>query len=130
MSYATGFTMALTFPAQAIGAGDITKVFRPSKGMMVQVVDIQIQATILFTAVTTSAKLQLGILGALTAYANFDTIGALAAGASKAATIDQPSAIVKNIQHPADTDMILTMKAPTGGSPAGTGDVVVKFNEF
>ena len=91
------------------------------------VVDIHVNATVLFTAVTTPAYVRLGIAGDLDKYAELN----LATTASGAA-LNLPASGAYNPSNPNAFSVIdlvgdgasyvtLSVVAPTGGSPAGTG---------
>lgn len=86
--------------------------------------------TIGFTAVTTDAKVSVGTAGSPALFAGPLSMGAIAAPSggksirtSAQSAADRDAAIPNKI--PADTEVVVTVTAPTGGTPAGTGRLFV-----
>lgn len=125
MSYADPVSKAYSFPAIAFGTGS-SQTIRGPKGKTGIVRDIHVSATVLFTAVTTSGRVDVGN-STTAAAAGSLTLGTLAAGGSRSVLDgqDATSALVSGYICPADTDVKVSFVAPTGGSPAGTGTVTV-----
>jgi len=129
--------LRITYSRNAINfATSTSRILRGPKGKRGRVVDAQVSGTTLFTNVTTSGRLQVGVAGsAATLKANLDLdLGALAAGAAinasnqAAAMIGQPGATIPYLA--ADTDFTISFVAPTGGTPAGIGDVDITIDWF
>lgn len=128
MSYDIPARMSLDFD---VAVANLTKTFRLPKGTKGRIGSIIIQSSATYNAVTTGAFFQLGVVGDLARYANV-ALGTLAAGAAlDAATIT--GAIVRtarslaHIELPADTDIVMTFVANTGGTPAGAARATVNF---
>lgn len=112
-----------TFEGHDFGAGDATKRIKAPKGMRARVEDIQADASETFTNVTTEAKVQVGVTGELDKLADYG-LGTLAAGAADAASY-QDGDLKPDALETEDETVLITLKAPTGGTPAGIADVHV-----
>jgi len=117
-------------PASDVGAGAKSMTFYGPKGKKGRVLDMGVQAvTEAFTATTLPAYISVGLTGNVDAYAEEFSMAttAIGPGISLRQTYDKDnlniggSYIVAEI--PADTAVLLTATAPTGGTPAGIGDV-------
>lgn len=130
MSYSQPATIVTyTFPAMNFVSGAGAYAIKAPPGVENGRVDqIHLRATTTFTATTTAAKAQLGISGAAAKYAEVP-LGTLAAGASLSNTKAQRTAAGERIRVE-DGDTLLTLVAPTGGSPAGVADVQVTIAWF
>ena len=100
------------------GAGGGTKEIVGPPGMRGKVVAVLVSnVTETFTNTTTEAKVQAGVSGDLDKFAELGlgttASGAAASGAGKAAVLAD------------DETLLVTMVAPTGGTPAGIADVQV-----
>lgn len=116
-----------TIAAHNFASGDATKRIKPPKGMRGKVVEIFSEATVTFTNVTTEAKVQVGVAGALTRCADFG-LATLAAGTAETAS-HQDGALSEGVI--ADDEVaLITLLAPTGGTPAGTGNIHVVMAWF
>jgi hypothetical protein len=129
--------LRITYSRNAINfATNSSRILRGPKGKRGRVVDIQVSGTTLFTNVTTSGRVQVGVAGsAATLKANADLdLGALAAGAAinasnqNNALVGQPGSAIPYLA--ADTDFTLGFIGPTGGTPAGVGDVDLTIDWF
>lgn len=114
-----------TFGEVDFGNGDSTFAILGPKGREGIVREVHVSSTETFTATTLQGKVQIGTAGKLTDYCNY-SLGTLAAGAGGSGSA--AGAIVKNKQLPADTQALVTCKAPTGGTPAGKGYVSITIN--
>lgn len=125
MSYSNPDRRSYVFPAVAFGTGT-AQSFQGPKGKAGRLVDIHVSCTVLFTAVTTPAYVQVGTAAtpaanaalALGTLAATDAISAKGNGVTTAYTLTTD-------QIAADTQVEVTFVAPTGGTPAGTGTVAV-----
>lgn len=124
------FTLSLTGVNFASGAG--ARKVRLPKGYEARVADIVISGTTLFTAVTTAGLVRLGLVGEAARFAEFSA-GTLAAGETIAATNQAGALKVDSVSRqgiviPKDTDVLINIVAPTGGTPAGVGDIHILFD--
>ena len=144
MSYDTPQEITYDYNAQAFGGGTITRHIQGPKGKRGRVAYILASPTVAFVGTTTPGAVQVGVSGTLTKFANVpmgtagvpapvnvpivasDYVGGLT-GMQMASSTTPPYAYA---YAPADTDIIVTLLAPTGGAPAGTADVVVKVEWF
>ena len=105
-----------------------TRVIRLPRNKAGRIIDIGVYATVLFTNVTTGAKVQVGNGTVANFYGEFGQLGALAAGASSNSS--NIALVGVGVELPANTDITLTFLAPTGGAPAGTGIPNVVFETY
>jgi hypothetical protein len=129
MSYSNPDQRFYHFPNVAFGTSSTQKIRGP-KGKAGRLIATHVSATVLFTAVTTSGRVDIGTAGTANAYQSL-TLGTLAAGAALASDdSNASSSVVTNtlLDLPADTDVMVSFIAPTGGSPAGTATVGVCIN--
>jgi len=122
MSYDDPQSVSHVFGDHVFSAGDATLAIRGPAGKKGRLEEITVSPSVTFNAVTSPAAVQVGITGSLTRNANFP-LGTTAAGAAIAAT-QTANALVDSALE-ADTDIIVTLIAPVGGTPAGTGHVMV-----
>lgn len=124
MSYSLPNRRTYTFPAVAFGSGSAQSIKGP-RGKAGRLVDIHVSCTVLFTAVTTPAYVQVGTASDTDYNANF-ALGTLAAtdSVSLIGSTGSASSLIQPIID-ADTQVEVTFVAPTGGSPAGTGTVSI-----
>lgn len=107
-------------------AGDSLSLRGPA-GKVGKLVHVSVSATETFNAVTTSAKVQVGTAGDVDAYAELD-IGTTADTDCVSEATDTDAIISDAI--PADTQVEVTLVAPTGGTPAGMGYVHIGIEWF
>ena len=112
----------MCFPSKDFSSTDVTYVVRGPNGMRGKLRDIIAPVTVTCAGATTKPKLQVGISGTLTKYADMD-MGVTAADACKRAS--QTSGDIKLVNGleqvlDADTDIYITLKAATGAGAAGT----------
>lgn len=98
------------------GAAGEAMTFRGPKGKQGTIVDINVDAIELFTNTATEAFIRLGSSAAGYEYVNMG-LGTLADGAN--AQLTAVAADLVEAALPADTDIHLTLVAPTGGTPGG-----------
>lgn len=129
MSYSNTDPITYTFPAMNFvsGAGAYT-IKAPPGYENCRLLQIHTRATTTFTATTTAGKVQLGISGTAAKYAEM-SMSTLAAGSSLGNTKAQVTDAGKRIRTE-DGDILLTLVAPTGGTPAGVADVQVTLAWF
>jgi hypothetical protein len=124
-------TYAVRFPGVNFGAGTTSQLLKvPRKCKLARVLDIFVNGTVLFTQVTTPAIVQIGDGTTPDIFASL-VVGALAAGATIGGG-DTLNGVHKSFYLAANYnsgaglhDLTATFVAPTGGSPAGTGDVTI-----
>lgn len=125
MSYADPDRRIYTFANVDFGAGDSAQSFQGPKGKKGRLIDIHLSATETFNSVTTDGYTDIGTAADPNAYAHF-VQGDLAATDSVCGTdgvTDTDWLIDADI--PADTQVEVTMVAPTGGTPAGIATVTI-----
>ena len=105
-----------------------TRVIRLPRNRTGRIIDIGFYATVLFTNVTTGAKIQVGNGVTANFYGETPQLGALAAGASSNSGNAALTGV--NVELPANTDITLTFLAPTGGAPAGTANPNVVIETY
>lgn len=125
MAYDRPSNVSYVYPAKDFTAA-ITRAIKPpylkNRGI---IVDIHVAVTTLFTQVTTPAYVRVGTAASDALYAELN-MGAAAANTAYNVT-DFPTAIKKTIDLSRDavTAVQLKIVAPTGGSPAGVGDLTL-----
>jgi hypothetical protein len=116
------------FPAVNFATGSSQKLPIPRGATFARVLDLMVVGTVLFTQVTTPAVVQIGDGTTPDKFASL-TLGALAAGASltgnDVAAVWKTNYLAGNYAPSGLHDLIATFVAPTGGTPAGTGDVYI-----
>lgn len=120
MSYSDGDRRIYAFGPTTY-TSDVAESIRGPKGKKGRLLWLSSHATTTFAGATTRPKLQVGVTGTLTAYANWD-MGTLAAG--KCIQSDdslQTSNPITQAEIPADTDLVVGLIAATGGGAAGVG---------
>lgn len=104
------------------GSGGDTKEIVGPSGMRGKIVDIHVSnVTETFTNTTTEGLVQAGVTGDLNKFAEL-TLGTLAAGSANAAS--RQDGVTEGVLEDTET-LLVTMVAPTGGTPAGIADVQV-----
>jgi len=98
------------------GAGGEAMTFRGPKGKQGTIKEISVDAFETFTAVTTEAFVRLGSATSGYEYVNMG-LGTLADAANVSMTAVAADLVLEAL--PADTDVHITLVAPTGGTPAG-----------
>jgi len=124
MSYANADRRTYSFPAVNF-ATNSAQAIRGPKGKMALLQSISMSATTTFTATTTQGRVDVGVTGTPQAYASLP-LGTTAAGGAIASDDSARTApVITQNRLPADTDVLMSFVAPTGGSPAGVGTVTV-----
>lgn len=126
MSYSNPDRRHYSFPSVDFSTSTSQKIKGP-KGKTGRLIATHVSGTVLFTAVSTSGRVDVGNSTTAAAYQSL-TLGTLAAAAAIAS--DDGAATVTNtlLELPADTDVKVSFIAPTGGSPAGTGTTTVTID--
>lgn len=119
-----------TFPAVNFATGSSNKIPVPRKATQGRVVDIAVQATTTFTQTTTPGYVQVGDGTTPAAFAQLN-MGATAANDTLSSG-DQAVYVATyqkgNYNSGAGLhDLIVTFVAPTGGTPAGAGTVIINM---
>lgn len=104
-----------------------TKTFaiKGPAGKQGKVLQIHNSVTTSYVGTTTPGAVQVGKSGELAAYGEL-LVGAAGAGTAAGAAVQG----VGSADIPADTDVLVTCKAPTGDSVAGQGHVTVAIRWF
>lgn len=123
----------LRYPAVNFGGGTTTqKIPVPCGAKLCRVLDIAVIASIVFTQVTTPALVQVGDGTTPNKFAQL-TVGGLAAGNSITGNDQTGGTWISNYLAANYNsggglhDLVATFVAPTGGSPTGTGDVLLRL---
>ena len=127
MAYENPSCVTFQFGSHDFGAGAGALSFKLPKGKVGRLVDVGVtNITETFTATTTPAYFRVGTGADADAYAELNM--STAAATDTWNTVDDTNAIISSTL-PADTQIEVTMVAPTGGTPAGIGTpyVVVEF---
>lgn len=128
MGYATGDQITYSFGPIDFGAGDSQFAIRGPNGLSGRITDVIVSVTETFTNVTTQAFVRVG-----TAADNDRDLelglGTAAIGTSVAASADPDNFKRDEVLEP-DTDIIVNLVAPTGGTPAGIGYIHLVVNWF
>lgn len=121
-SYDKPLVLTYSYAAIDFGAGTKTRAVAGPSGMRGRLVEVTASVTETFTDDTTQAFVRLGVSGDLDAYGEVP-MGTAANGTALVGSADANSVLGTAI--PADTDLLITFVAPTGGTPAGIADVHV-----
>lgn len=106
-------------------ASPSTLAIKAPTGLQGRLESVMVSATTSFVGTSTPGKVQVGLSGDTDAYNELD-IGAAGAGtAAGAAVRSDPSTAI-----PADTAILVTTVAPTGGSVAGVATINVTIAWF
>lgn len=109
------------------GAGGDTKEIVGPSGMRGKIVDIHLSnVSETFTNTTTGAFVRAGVSGDLDKFAELSA-GTVAAGSALAAS--RQDGVTEGVLADSET-LLVTMVAPTGGTPAGIADVQVAVAWF
>lgn len=121
MSYSNPDRRSYGWGIHDFGSGGESYSITGPKGKTGRLVAIHVAATETFTTTTTAARVDVGTAADTDAYASFN-LGALAdtdSASTDDGTTDTDAIISASI--PADTQVEVTLVAPTGGTPAGMG---------
>jgi hypothetical protein len=122
MSYDNPIAISFAFPTHDFGAGAGAVSFKGPPGKTGRLIDIAVHVTETFNQVTTPGYVRVGTGANPDAYAELN-MGA-AANTDTWNTQDDPDAIIDS-GLPADTQIEVAFVAPTGGTPAGIGNVTI-----
>ena len=136
------------YPAQAFGAATVTHNIIGPWGKQGEVVDIMADVTAAMVGTTTVPEIDVGTSAGDASYARYrlgtaaGTVG-YGAGVHRATQESlvrqvQPPALndfpghvaLETALTPANTPMVVTLKAGTGGTPAGQADVMIKIRWY
>lgn len=142
-----GYDSSIGFPYKFAGLNFVSgagtyKLPIPRSARFARILDIMVVATTTFTQTTTDAIVQIGDGVTANAFAQLH-LGGLAAGSSISGrdltsqfgvwnanyiALSNPAVGNAGVLH----DLVMTIVAPTGGTPAGVGDVyvVVGFDQI
>lgn len=123
MDYQNPDYVSYGYPAKDFTAAITRAIKPPNNRNRGRIIDIHVAVTTLFTQTTTPAFVRLGTAATDNLYAELN-MGAAAANAAYNVN-DFPTAIKKTIDLDRDAVTAIQLKivAPTGGSPAGVGDL-------
>lgn len=131
MSYSLPNRMTYSFGLIDFGASDTTDFIRGPAGKTGTIVEIHGSTREIFTATTLAALVQVGVAGTVAAYCsyNFGTMADNVGYCSRDNRGNGGALTITTMLVPADTDILLTFRNTTGGSPTGqaTVDVVVEW---
>lgn len=128
MSYENPDRRTYMWPGQDAGAGAISKTIVGPKGKAGRVHDYGfLNVTTAFTADTTPCEVAVGDGSDADAYGEQFSMATQAIGGGKTVRSAMESSKARDAmfpkQIPADTEVVLSASAPTGGVPAGVGDL-------
>ena len=126
MSYSQPSPYCFTF-LHDFGAATEGLIFRGPKGKQGTIEEVEVIAYETFNAVSSQAAVNIGSSALGTQYVGMN-LGTLADGDEKRMT-DTDGDLVLNAL-PADTDIHLTLLAPTGGTPAGKAYVQIMVHWY
>lgn len=126
-SYSNPSTICINYGLWDFGEGGETMSFKLPNGMSGRLREVIVQATELFTNVTTEAEVNIGSADGGKQYANCG-MGALADKASYRLSDNSADLVLATL--PADTDICVAFVPPTGGTPAGKGFVTIVIDCF
>ena len=126
MSYSSPSPYCFTF-LHDFGAASEGLIFRGPAKKQGTIEEVEVIAYETFNAVTTEAAVNIGSTATGTEYVSMG-LGTLADGDEQRMT-DTAADLVSNAL-PADTDIHLTLKAPTGGTPAGKAYVQIMVHWY
>lgn len=120
-TYDNPFYVTYSVGEHDFGAGGESLSIKGPSGKKGRLKFICLSATEAFTADTTSAKVQIGTAADVDAYAQLDC--ATTADTDSIEASDEDTGTITDPDIPADTQVEVTLVAPTGGTPAGKGFV-------
>lgn len=130
MSYDNPNRIAYLWATQDAGAGAVTKNIVGPKGKTGRVWDYGfLNVTEAFTADTLPSYVSVGLSGNADAYGEELSMATTAAGGGLTVRSSMESGAARDAMFPATipagTTVLITATAPTGGTPAGIGDLYV-----
>ena len=128
MSYSDGPVITYTLSAVDFGAGTTNHAIKAPEGFEKgRIIDVGVAVSELFTNVTTAAFVRIGTGADPDAYVELDM--GVAAATDYYNTQDDTDAIIDAV-IPSATQVEVACIAPTGGTPAGIGDVHITVRWF
>lgn len=124
-SYDNPLTITYTYALHDFGAGSAENFLVGPSGMRGRVREICVNVTETFTADTTAGFVRVGTAADNDLYAEL-SMGTQAADTALAATTQ--SGALKAVQITGDQQVEVNFVAPTGGTPAGIGDVYITID--
>lgn len=121
MSYSNPHVVTYTIPSVNFTSATATAIKAPKGYENGRILDVGVRVTTLFTAVTTPGYVRLGTTTDADAYAELN-MGTAAATDFYNTQNDTDAIIDADVTN---TQIEVTFVAPTGGTPAGVGDVVI-----
>jgi len=128
-SYSSPLYLTYSSGSLNFASGTVAQQVKPPLGIVGgRVVDIHVRTSVVFTATTTSAKVNVGTVATAAKYAQLD-MGTAAANVSRNFRDTAGTPINEGVNVFSDIDLArdgvsliqLQYVAPTGGSPTGTG---------
>ena len=126
MSYSNPTPYCFTF-LHDFGAATAGLIFRGPSGMQGTIQEVEVMAYEVFNAVTTEAAVNIGSAALGAEYVAMG-LGPLADGDEQRMTDTAADLVLAAL--PADTDIHLTLKAPTGGTPTGKAYVQIMVHWY
>ena len=126
MSYSNPTSYCFTY-LHDFGAATEALIFRGPNNKQGTIEEVEVIAYETLNAVTTEAAVNIGSTAAGTEYVSMG-LGTLADGDEQRMTDTAADLVSSGL--PADTDIHLTLKAPTGGTPAGKAYVQIMIQWF
>ena len=126
MSYSNPTPYCFTF-LHDFGAATEGLIFRGPSGMQGTIQEVEVMAYEVFNAVTTEAAVNIGSAALGAEYVAMG-LGTLADGDEQRMTDTAADLVLAAL--PADTDIHLTLKAPTGGTPTGKAYVQIMVHWY
>lgn len=128
MSYKDGPVMTYTLPAVDFGAGDSAYAIKAPNGFTKgRILEVGVVVTETFNQVTTPGYVRIGTASDADAYVELNM--AAAAATDYYNNQDDTDAII-DADIPSATQVEVACIAPTGGTPAGIGDVQIAIRWF
>ena len=128
MSYSEGPVVTYTLSAVDFGAGDSNHAIKAPNGYTRgRIIDVGVAVSETFNQVTTPGYVRIGTASDADAYVELNM--AAAAATDYYNTQDDTDAII-DADIPSATQLEVACIAPTGGTPAGIGDVHIAIRWF
>lgn len=131
--YDNGVVCSYSFGSLAFGGSTSAWALKPPAGLnRGKIVDIQVQVSVLFTAVTTAAAVQVGLAATAAYYAQLNMGTAAATDAFGIRNVGYDVAVFRSINMTIEAiaQVEVVFLAATGGTPAGTGVPNIMINWF
>jgi hypothetical protein len=126
-------TVETIYLAAASFTTPVVRTIRGPKGMRGRITNVGVFVTTSFVGTTTPGKLRIGDGTTVNKYTDMD-MGTAGAGtaANSSVRLSDNRLFDKSPDGgiPADSNVVITPVAPTGGAPAGAGDIAITINWF